>query len=47
MRVKIGLRINFAVMQTSNSGKLIKIIINVKNGQNFAKTKKDHNFFYI
>ena len=35
MKVRIGLRKNFAVMQTSNSGKLIKIFINVKNSQKF------------
>ena len=33
--VTIDLRKNFAVMQTSNSGKLIKIFINVKNGRKF------------
>ena len=44
--VTIDLRQNSAVMQTLNSGKLIKILINMKNGQKFAKTKK-YLFFFI
>ena len=35
--VTIDLRKNSAVMQTSNSGKLIKIFINVKNGQRICQ----------
>ena len=35
--VKIDLRKNSAVMQTSDSGKLVKIFINVKNGQKFCQ----------
>ena len=35
--VAIDLRKNSAVMQTSNSRKLIKIFINVKNGQKFCQ----------
>ena len=38
--IKVDLRKNSAVMQTLNSGKLIKIFLNVKNAQKFRLNKR-------
>ena len=44
--VTIDLRKNSAVMQTSNSGKLIKIFINIQNGQRFCQNWKIWLFLF-